>query len=135
MDKILFGSWTDDIMTDIRTKRVYEPANPHDGLRVLVDRVWPRGMTKEQVQADLWLKDVAPSAALRKWFGHDRSKWEAFKRRYFLELDAQPEAVARLLDEAAKGRLTLLFSARDAEYNQAVALREYLLSRSKKRAS
>ena len=86
MDKILFGSWTDDIMTDIRTKRVYEPANPHDGLRVLVDRVWPRGMTKEQVQADLWLKDVAPSAALRKWFGHDRSKWEAFKRRYFWSL-------------------------------------------------
>jgi uncharacterized protein YeaO (DUF488 family) len=135
MDKILFGSWTDDIMTDIRTKRVYEPAKPHDGLRVLVDRVWPRGMTKEQVQADLWLKDVAPGAALRKWFGHDRSKWEAFKRRYFLELDAQPEAVARLLDEAAKGRLTLLFSARDAEYNQAIALRAYLLSRSKKRAN
>jgi uncharacterized protein YeaO (DUF488 family) len=123
------------MMTEIRTKRVYEPANPHDGSRVLVDRVWPRGMTKEQIQADLWLKDVAPSAALRKWFGHDRSKWEAFKSCYFLELDAQPEAVARLLDEAAKGRLTLLFSARDAEYNQAVALREYLLSRPRKRAS
>ena len=118
-------------MMDIRTKRVYEPANPHDGLRVLVDRVWPRGMTKEQAQADLWLKDVAPSTALRKWFGHDRSQWEAFKSRYFLELDAKPEAVARLLDEAAQGRLTLLFSARDAEYNQAVALREYLLARSK----
>ncbi|HWP02875.1 MAG TPA: DUF488 domain-containing protein [Gemmatimonadaceae bacterium] len=122
-------------MTDIRTKRVYEPATPHDGFRVLVDRVWPRGMTKEQVQADLWLKDVAPSTALRKWFGHDRAKWEAFKRRYFSELDARPEAVARLLDRAEKGRLTLLFSARDAEYNQAVALREYLLSRSEKKAS
>lgn len=115
--------------TDIRTKRVYEPATSHDGFRVLVDRVWPRGLTKEQVQADLWMKDVAPSTALRQWFGHDRSKWEAFKRRYFSELDAQPQAVARLLEEAAKGRLTLLFSARDAEYNQAVALREYLLSR------
>lgn len=115
--------------TDIRTKRVYEPATSHDGLRVLVDRVWPRGLTKEQVQADLWLKDVAPSTALRQWFGHDRSKWEAFKRQYFSELDAQPQAVARLLEEAAKGRLTLLFSARDAAYNQAVALREYLLSR------
>ena len=90
-------------------------------------------MTKEHVHADLWLKDVAPSAALRKWFGHDRSKWEAFKSRYFLELDAQPETVAKLLDEPAKGRLTLLFSARDAEYNQAIALREYLLSRSSKR--
>ena len=121
-------------MADIRTKRVYEPANPHDGFRVLVDRVWPRGMTQAQVQADLWLKDVAPSTALRKWFGHDRSKWEVFKSRYFLELDAKSEAVAPLLDEAAKTRLTLLFSARDAEYNQAVALREYLLSRSKKRA-
>lgn len=122
-----------ECLTNIRTKRVYEPVNPHDGFRVLVDRVWPRGMTKEQVQADLWLKDVAPSGALRKWFGHDRSMWGAFKSRYFLELDTQPEAVARLLDEAAKGRLTLLFSARDAEYNQAVALREYLLSRAKEK--
>jgi uncharacterized protein YeaO (DUF488 family) len=122
------------IITDIQTKRVYEPANPHDGFRVLVDRVWPRGMTKEQVQADLWIKDAAPSTALRKWFGHDQSKWEEFKNRYFLELQAQPEAVARLLDETAKGRLTLLFSARDVERNQAVALREYLLARSRKRA-
>lgn len=81
------------------------------------------------MQADLWMKDVAPSTALRRWFGHDRSKWEAFKRQYFSELDTQPQAVARLLEEAAKGRLTLLFSARDAAYNQAVALREYLLSR------
>src|SRR5574341_145626 len=121
-------------MTDIQTKRVYEPATPHDGFRILVDRVWPRGMTKEQVQADLWLKDVAPSTALRKWFDHDRSKWEAFKSRYFSEIGAKPHAVARLLDEATKGRLTLLFSARDAEYNQAVALREYLLSRCKGRS-
>ncbi|MBI4634262.1 MAG: DUF488 domain-containing protein [Deltaproteobacteria bacterium] len=122
-------------MTDIRTKRIYEPANPHDGFRVLVDRVWPRGMTKERIQAGLWLKDIAPSTTLRKWFGHDRPKWEAFKSRYFSELDAKPEVVARLLDEVEKGRLTLLFSAHDAEYNQAVALREYLLSRSKKVAS
>lgn len=122
-------------MTEIRTKRVYEPASPDDGFRVLVDRVWPRGMTKEQVRADLWLKAVAPSTALRKWFGHDRSKWEAFESRYFLELDAKPEAVASLVDEAVKGRLTLLFSARDAEYNQAVALREYLLSGSQNRTS
>lgn len=97
-------------------------------------------MTKAQVQADLWLKDVAPSTALRQWFGHDRSKWEAFKRRYFSELDAKPEAVARLLEEAAKGRLTLLFLARvflarDAKYNQAVALRGYLLSQARSGAS
>jgi len=121
-------------ITDIGTKRVYEPANPRDGCRVLVDRVWPRGMTKEQVQADLWLKDVAPSTALRKWFGHDQSKWEEFKSRYFSELDAQPDAVARLLDETEKCRLTLLYSARDADHNQAVALREYLLSRPPKRS-
>ena len=85
-------------------------------------------MTKERVQADLWLKDAAPGTDLRKWFGHDRSKWEAFKSRYFLELDANSEVVASLLDEAVKGRLTLLFSAHDAECNQAVALREYLLA-------
>jgi uncharacterized protein YeaO (DUF488 family) len=117
-------------MMDIRTKRVYEPADPHDGFRVLVDRVWPRGMTKEQVGADLWLKDVAPGADLRKWFGHDHSRWETFRSRYFAELDAKPEAATRLLAEASRGRLTLLFSARDEEYNQAVALREYLMSRS-----
>ena len=116
-------------MTDIRTKRVYEQADPADGFRVLVDRVWPRGMTKEQVRADLWLKSIAPSTALRQWFGHDRSKWEAFRRRFWVELDAQPEAMAQLLEAAAKGRLTLLFSARDGECNQAVVLRDYLLSR------
>ena len=114
---------------DVRTKRVYEPAEPSDGCRVLVDRVWPRGKTKEQVQADIWLKDAAPSATLRKRFGHDRAKWEDFKRRYFAELDAQPQATATLLENAGKGPLTLLFSARDTECNQAVALREYLLSR------
>lgn len=120
-------------MTDIRTKRVYEPADARDGFRVLVDRVWPRGMTKEQVRADLWLKDVAPTTALRKWFGHDRSKWADFKSRYFLELDDRPEAVA-MLRAKAKKRLTLLFSARDAECNQAIALRDYLLLRPGTRA-
>ncbi len=114
---------------DIQTKRVYDPSNPRDGVRILVDRVWPRGMTKEQVLADRWLKDVAPSTALRKWFGHDRLKWGAFKLRYFSELDAKPEAMEMLINEAAKGQLTLLFSARDTECNQAVALRECLLSR------
>jgi uncharacterized protein YeaO (DUF488 family) len=117
---------------DIRTKRVYEAALPEDGFRVLVDRVWPRGFTKERIQADLWLKEVAPSTALRKWFGHNRSKWETFKSRYFSELDAKSEIVAKLLDETKKGRVTLLFSARDVDFNQAVVLREYLILRSKK---
>lgn len=115
-------------MADIRVKRVYDPPSPDDGLRVLVDRIWPRGMTKEQVQAQAWYKDVAPSTGLRQWFGHDRTRWEEFKRRYFAELDAKPESVAPLAAEAAKGRLTLLFSARDPECNQAVALKEYLLA-------
>jgi uncharacterized protein YeaO (DUF488 family) len=114
-------------MVDIRVKRVYDPADPQDGFRVLVDRVWPRGMTKEKVRADLWLKEIAPSTSLRKWFGHDRLRWVEFKSRYFSELAAAPE-VSRLLAEAEKGRLTLLFSSHDTECNQAVALREYLLS-------
>jgi uncharacterized protein YeaO (DUF488 family) len=119
---------------DIQTKRVYEVASPDDGFRVLVDRIWPRGMTKERAGADLWLKEVAPSTELRKWFHHDRSKWEEFKERYTAELDANPQAVGKLLDAAARGRLTLLYSAKDSEDNQAVVLREYLLSRSRQRA-
>ncbi|MFB3906730.1 MAG: DUF488 domain-containing protein [Acidobacteriota bacterium] len=114
---------------DIRTKRVYEPAASDDGFRVLVDRVWPRGMTKDRVGADLWLKEAAPSTELRKSFCHDPSRWEDFKKRYFAELDAKPGTVGRLLEQASGGRVTLLFSAQDAVYNQAVALREYLLSR------
>ena len=118
---------------DIRIKRVYEPADPHDGYRVLVDRVWPRGMTKEQAGADLWLRHAAPGAELRKWFGHDPSRWEEFRKRYFAELEAKQEIVAGLLAQASKGRLTLLYSARDEEHNQAAALREYLMSRSQKK--
>lgn len=111
------------------TKRVYEPADADEGYRILVDRVWPRGMNKEQVSADLWLKDVAPSTALRKWFGHDPARWVEFKRRYFQELDENPTAVAALIARAGNGPLVLLFSARDTEHNQAAALKEYLLSR------
>lgn len=116
-------------MTDIRTKRVYEPAAPEDGWRVLVDRVWPRGLTREQVAADVWLKDVAPSTALRQWFGHERAKWDAFRERYAGELDAHPDALVPLLAAAKKGPVTLLYAARDSECNQAVALRAYLLAR------
>lgn len=122
-------------MAGIQTKRVYEPAASRDGVRVLVDRVWPRGMTKEQAHTSLWLKDIAPSTVLRKWFAHDHAKWETFKRRYFAELDKQPELVESLLEKMTKRRLTLLFSARDTEYNQAIALKEYLLLHSKNRAS
>lgn len=116
---------------DIQVKRVYEPADPQDGFRVLVDRLWPRGLKKEQVQADLWLKEIAPSNELRKWSHHDPERWDEFRRRYFAELDANPEPVKRLLEAAAGRRLTLLYSARSEEQNQAVALREYLLTRAK----
>jgi len=117
-------------MAGIQTKRVYEPAEQHDGRRVLVDRVWPRGMTKERAHADLWLKEVAPSTALRKWFAHDPGRWESFKRRYYAELDANPQNLNTLVTLARKqGRLTLLFSARNTEFNQAVALKEYLQTR------
>jgi len=115
---------------DIQTKRAYEPASKEDGIRVLVDRLWPRGMSKEKMEAVLWLKEAGPSTELRKWFNHDRDKWEEFKSRYFKELDGNAEAIDQLLELAAKGRVTLLFSAHDEEYNQAVALKEYLLSKS-----
>ncbi|WP_299027097.1 DUF488 domain-containing protein [uncultured Thermanaerothrix sp.] len=114
---------------EIQVKRVYAPAAPEDGLRVLVDRVWPRGMTRAAVHADLWLKEVAPSPALRQWFGHDPTRWEAFKTRYFAELEANPQPVERLVALARTQRVTLLFAARDEQHNQAVALREYLLRR------
>ncbi len=110
----------------IRLRRVYEAALDDEGLRVLVDRVWPRGLSRERVGADHWWKDAGPSAELRRWFGHERERWPEFKERYFRELDALPEVVARLLEVASSGPLTLLYSARDTEYNQAVALAEYL---------
>lgn len=117
---------------EIQTKRVYEPADKKDGARVLVDRVWPQGLSRERVQADQWLKDAAPGTALRKWFAHDRSKWDEFRKRYASELDAKPEVLEQLLELAAKGRFTLLYSARDTRCNQAVALKEYLLTVTKR---
>lgn len=119
---------------EIQVKRVYESADPQDGYRVLVDRLWPRGLTKEQVKADLWLKEAAPSNELRKWFHQNMQQWEAFQRRYLAELEDQPEAIAKLLEPAKENRLTLLFSSREAEHNHALALKEYLLSRSKNSA-
>jgi uncharacterized protein YeaO (DUF488 family) len=116
----------------IQTKRVYDPQDKEDGIRVLVDRLWPRGMTKENLHADLWLKDIAPSDDLRKWFSHDPSRWSEFKKRYCAELDEKPQLVQQLVDRAATGTLTLLFSARDTARNQAVALKEYLMTKHKK---
>ena len=110
----------------IRTRRVYEEPAPGDGVRVLVDRVWPRGISRERAAVALWLKDIAPSTALRKWFGHDPERWDGFRERYFEELDAMPDVVAQLRATAAGNTLTLVYSARDTAHNQAVALSEYL---------
>lgn len=113
----------------IRVKRVYQPPEPGDGARFLVDRLWPRGFRRDSLQLAGWLKDAAPSDALRKWFAHDPGRWEEFKRRYFAELDRKPEAWRPLVEAAGKGPLTLVYSARDAAHNNAVALRAYLEAR------
>jgi len=110
----------------LKTKRVYEKPEAGDGLRVLVDRLWPRGLTKEKARADLWLKDIAPSDGLRKWSHHDPARWDEFKRRYFAELDAKGALVDEIRSRARTSTVTLLFGARDTERNNAVALLEYL---------
>jgi uncharacterized protein YeaO (DUF488 family) len=110
-------------------KRAYEKTMPNDGVRVLVDRLWPRGVAKVQAQIDRWEKEIAPSTSLRKWFGHDPARWPEFKRRYFAELDAQRESLDELCKLAANQTVTLIFGAKDTEHNQAVALQEYLQPR------
>ncbi len=110
----------------IEIKRVYEPPQPSDGKRFLVERLWPRGLKKEALPLDGWLKDVAPSDTLRRWFAHDPAKWAEFQRRYRAELDGRPEAWQPLVRFARRGRVTLLFSARDTEHNNALALKAYL---------
>ena len=111
------------------TKRVYEPPGPEDGARFLVERLWPRGLRKEALQARGWLKEVAPSDGLRRWFHHDPARWSEFERRYFEELDRVPEAVEPLRSASKREPVTLLYSSRDQEHNAAVALREYLQAR------
>lgn len=110
----------------IKIKRVYEQPDIADGTRILVDRLWPRGMTKAKARVDFWLKDIAPSTELRKWFSHDPDKWMEFKTRYRAELNQNDEQVARLMSEIEKGTVTLLYSAKDEEHNAAVFLREFL---------
>jgi uncharacterized protein YeaO (DUF488 family) len=109
----------------LSVKRIYEPPAKDDGIRILVDRLWPRGLSKKKAMIDLWLKEIAPGDSLRKWFGHDPKKWDEFKKRYFDELKNNP-AVNQLKDYMKKGRVTLLYSARDNNYNNAVALKEFL---------
>ena len=107
-------------------KRIYDPPSPSDGFRVLVDRLWPRGLKKEEAKVDMWLKDIAPSDGLRKWFGHEPAKWDEFKRRYFEELDKHVGEIAAIVEKAKSGTVTLLFGAKEKIYNNAAALIEYI---------
>ena len=114
---------------DIRIKRAYEEPDREDGTRILVDRLWPRGLTKEKAKVDLWLKDVAPSTELRKWFAHDPDKWEEFRSRYLQELKRNKEQLSLLRQEAAKGTVTLVYGAKDQQHNEAVILQRLLTAK------
>lgn len=116
----------------LKTKRVYESAEASDGTRFLVDRLWPRGIKKENLEMKAWLKDVAPSPSLRKWFTHDPSKWQEFQQRYRAELEANPDAWNPILEAAKQGDVTLLYSARDTEHNSALLLKAFLKEHMKK---
>jgi len=113
--------------SEVRIKRAYEPPSPHDGTRVLVDRLWPRGVKKTDAGISQWMKEIAPSNELRKWFGHAPERWQEFRRRYNVELTAKRELMSQLRDLARKGPLTLVYSAHDEVHNQAVVLLEKLL--------
>ena len=110
----------------IRLKRAYDEPAEEDATRLLVERLWPRGIRKDALRLDGWLKDLAPSTALRQWFGHDPDRWQEFRRRYFAELDARPDAVADALERIRRGPVTLVYSAHDSQHNNAVALKDYL---------
>jgi len=113
----------------IRLKRVYDPPGVRDGSCFLVERLWPRGVKKASLSIEAWLKDVAPSTALRQWFGHDPARWNEFRQRYFAELIQHPEAWRSLLEATRHSTVTLIYSSRDTEHNNAVALKEFLESR------
>ncbi|GJL76891.1 DUF488 domain-containing protein [Nitrosomonas sp.] len=111
-----------------RIKRVYETPEQTDGRRILVDRLWPRGLSKQKAKVDVWIKEIAPSTELRRWYGHDPNKWTEFKSRYTAELEANPDAVEAVLAETRKGIVTLLYSAKEARISNAVVLQEYIAS-------
>ncbi len=116
----------------LKIKRVYEEPAKEDGFRILVDRLWPRGLTKEKAKVDLWLKDIAPSDALRKWYQHDPEKWQEFMRRYFSELKGKKESLDLIQSKVQKGTVTLLFGSKEERINKAHALKEYLQKRMKR---
>jgi uncharacterized protein YeaO (DUF488 family) len=110
----------------VKIKRVYDKPSKQDGKRILVDRLWPRGLTKEKASVDLWLKEIAPSTVLRKWFGHEPDKWKEFQKRYQDELKNNKEQVSLLKEQVKKGPVTLVYGAKDEEHNEAVVLKEWL---------
>jgi uncharacterized protein YeaO (DUF488 family) len=120
---------------NVKLKRAYERPAAGDGTRILIDRLWPRGVRKVDAAIDQWAKDIAPSTALRKWFGHDPARWQEFRSRYDVEIHAHPEQLDRLRALARQGSITLVYSAHDEVHNDAVALRDYLLGRQTKRKS
>ena len=117
----------------LKLKRAYEPVSRADGTRVLVERLWPRGISKATLHLDAWLKDVGPSTELRKWFGHDPDKWSQFRRRYFRELDSRPESWRPIVSAVRGGTVTLVYSSHDEDHNNAVALRDYLQAKAGRR--
>jgi len=116
----------------IKLKRVYEAAASSDGSRVLVERLWPRGVRKATLRIDAWLKEIGPSNDLRQWFAHDPKKWDVFRERYFAELDSKPKLWKGLVQAARRGPITLIYSSRDPEHNNAVALKDYLQTKMKR---
>jgi uncharacterized protein YeaO (DUF488 family) len=119
----------------IKLKRAYDPVSAADGRRLLVERLWPRGLSKDKVKLDGWLREVAPTTELRKWFGHDPAKWREFRRRYFAELESRPESWRSIVSRARHGTVTLVYSSHDEEHNNAVALRDYLQVKTRRRAA
>jgi uncharacterized protein YeaO (DUF488 family) len=110
---------------EIKLKRVYEKPDEKDGYRILVDRLWPRGLTKEKAAVDLWLKDIAPTTELRKWFNHDPEKWKEFQKKYLNEIEENKEAVSTLKEHLKKGTVTLLYGAKDEVHNEALVVKNY----------
>jgi uncharacterized protein YeaO (DUF488 family) len=115
----------------IRIKRVYDPSSPQDGLRILVDRLWPRGLSKEKAKVDLWLREIAPSNELRKWYGHEPDKWTEFKKKYLKEIEEKKAEFELLRKKARQGTVTFLFSSREEKLNNAAALKEFVESKAK----
>jgi uncharacterized protein YeaO (DUF488 family) len=115
-------------MTMVKIKRIYDPVSRGDGKRILVDRLWPRGIRKEEARIDEWLKEIAPSNELRKWFGHDPARWQGFREKYAAELAEKPELLKGIRAAAKKGAITLLFAAKDLTHNNAAVLKEMLES-------